>query len=221
MMSELATSSASMASSITAFLDFFGIAVFAISGALTAGHKKLDIFGVMVVALITCLGGGTLRDLILDAHPVVWIENTNYLFVGILAAFATFVVVRLYKMPMRMLEVCDAIGLAFFTIAGMQKAQALGYSPEIALLMGLMTGVAGGILRDIVCNEIPLIFHKEIYATAAIAGGIQFLVFQTIGFDAEVSMVVGMVTILALRLTGIFMGLSMPAFLFSDDRQDD
>ena len=102
--------------------------MFAISGALTAGHKKLDVFGVMVVALITCLGGGTLRDLILDAHPVVWIENTLYLLVGIAAAFFTFVVVRLYRMPMRMLEVFDAIGLDFFTIAGIQKAQALGHA---------------------------------------------------------------------------------------------
>ncbi|MFT6910697.1 MAG: putative membrane protein YeiH, partial [Oleiphilaceae bacterium] len=119
-----------MFSSVISFLDFFGVAVFAISGALTAGHKKLDIFGVMVVALITCLGGGTLRDLILNSHPVIWVENTNYLLVGILSAFSTFLVVRLYKMPMRLLEVCDAIGLAFFTIAGMQKAQLLGYSPE-------------------------------------------------------------------------------------------
>ena len=150
-----------MSSSLLAFLDFFGIAVFAISGALTAGHKKFDIFGVMVVALITCLGGGTLRDVILDAHPVVWIESSAFLFVGISAAFATFIVVRLYRMPMRMLEVCDAIGLAFFTISGMQKAQALGFSSEITLLMGLMTGVAGGIMRDIVCNEIPFMLRLQ------------------------------------------------------------
>jgi len=209
-----------MSLSIIAFLDFFGIAVFAISGALTAGHKKLDVFGVMVVALITCLGGGTLRDLILDSHPVVWIENTSYLLVAILAAFSTFVVVRVYRMPMRMLEVCDAIGLAFFTIAGMQKTQALGYSPEIMLLMGLMTGVAGGILRDVVCNEIPLIFHKEIYALAAIAGGVLFLILQYFSFDSGVSMIAGMLTILILRLTGIFMGLSLPAFLFSEDERE-
>jgi uncharacterized membrane protein YeiH len=201
------------------FLDFFGIAVFAISGALTAGHKKLDVFGVMVVALITCLGGGTLRDLILDSQ-VIWIENSLYLYTGILAAFATFVVVRLYRMPMRMLEVCDAIGLAFFTIAGIQKAQALGYSADISLLMGLMTGVAGGILRDIVCNEIPLIFHKEIYALAAISGGMLFLMLQHVGIEAGISMIIGMLTILALRLTGIFTGLSLPAFLFSEDERE-
>ncbi|MFT4806213.1 MAG: putative membrane protein YeiH [Psychroserpens sp.] len=209
-----------MFSSVISFLDFFGVAVFAISGALTAGHKKLDIFGVMVVALITCLGGGTLRDLILNSHPVIWVENTNYLLVGILSAFSTFLVVRLYKMPMRLLEVCDAIGLAFFTIAGMQKAQLLGYSPEISLLMGVMTGVAGGILRDTLCNEIPLIFHKEIYALAAITGGALFLLLQYFGVVSEISMIIGMFTILTLRLTGIFMGLSMPAFLFSEDERE-
>jgi uncharacterized membrane protein YeiH len=209
-----------MFSSVISFLDFFVVAVFAISGALTAGHKKLDIFGVMVVALITCLGGGTLRDLILNSHPVIWVENTNYLLVGILSAFSTFLVVRLYKMPMRLLEVCDAIGLAFFTIAGMQKAQLLGYSPEISLLMGVMTGVAGGILRDTLCNEIPLIFHKEIYALAAITGGALFLLLQYFGVVSEISMIIGMFTILTLRLTGIFMGLSMPAFLFSEDERE-
>ena len=135
------------------------------------------------------------------------------------AAFFTFLVVRLYKMPLRMLEVCDAIGLAFFTMAGLHKAQALGFSPEISLLMGVMTGVAGGILRDVVCNEIPLIFHKEIYALAAIAGGALFLALQYLGVDSAVAMIIGTVTILALRLTGIFMGLSLPAFLFSEDER--
>lgn len=205
--------------SIARVLDIFGIAVFAISGALTAGYKKFDIFGVLVVALITCLGGGTLRDLILDAHPVVWIENTSYLLVAILAAFGTFVVVRLYRMPVRMLEVCDAIGLSFFTIAGLQKTQLLGHSPEIALLMGVMTGVAGGIVRDIVCNEIPLIFHREVYALPAIAGGGLFLGMQHYGLDATLSMLAGMSLILALRLAGIFTGLSLPAFLFAEENR--
>lgn len=208
-----------MTPSIISFLDFFGVAVFAISGALTAGHKKLDVVGVIVVALITCLGGGTLRDLILDAHPVVWIENTNFLLVGILSAFATFLVVRLYKMPIRLLEVCDAIGLAFFTISGIQKAELLGHSPEVCLLMGVMTGVAGGIIRDIVCNEIPLIFHKEIYASAALLGGSVYLLLVHLGAAFEVSILSGMAAILVLRLTGVFMGLSLPAFMFSEDER--
>ena len=202
-----------------AFLDYFGITVFAISGALSAGHKRLDVFGVLVVALVTCLGGGTLRDLILDAHPVIWIQNTTYLGTGILAALATFVLVRLHWIPRNTLEVCDAIGLAFFTLAGMQKALVLGHSAEISLLMGLMTGVAGGVLRDIICNEIPLIFHKEIYATAAIAGGLVFLGLNALNVELQWAALGSMLTTLGFRLAGIFLGLSLPAYLFSEDER--
>lgn len=206
--------------SFTIFLDFFGVAVFAVSGALIAGRNHFDIFGVIVIALIASLGGGTLRDIILDAHPVVWIGNTSFLLVGILAALITFLAARLYSIPLKMLEFCDAIGLAFFTMAGIQKTLALGHSPEIALLMGLITGVAGGILRDVVCNESPLIFHKEIYATAAIAGGGLFLGLLKFGISTDMAITAGMFAVLILRLTGIFCGLSLPAFLFSDDNRD-
>lgn len=202
-------------SSVIVFLDFFGIAVFAMSGALTAGHKQLDIFGVLVVALIACLGGGTLRDVILGAHPVIWVANPAYLYVGISAAMLIFVLARFVRLPLRTLEVCDAIGLAFFTLAGLQKAQSLGHGADIALLMGLMTGVAGGILRDVLCNEIPLIFQREIYATAAIAGGALFLVLQELGVAGSVALFLAMATILVLRLTGVFFGLSLPRFLLS------
>jgi uncharacterized membrane protein YeiH len=195
------------------FLDFFGIAVFAVTGALVAGSKRLDVFGVLVVALITCLGGGTLRDLVLDAHPVIWIENTAYLGIGIVAALSTFVWIRIRRFPLKMLEVFDAIGLAFFTIAGVQKTQSLGHSPEICLLMGLMTGVAGGVLRDIVCNEIPLIFHREIYATAAISGAIVYLLAIHLQISTEIAAVTGMTITLLLRLAGIYRGWSLPPFL--------
>ena len=208
-----------MPCSLVSFLDFFGIAVFAMSGALTAGNKRLDIFGVLVIALVTCLGGGTLRDVILDSHPVVWIENTSYLLVAIVSAFVTFILMRSsYRVPARMLEVCDAIGLAFFAMAGMKKTQLLGYSPEITLIMGVMRGVVGGMIRDVVCNEIPLIFHKEIYAVAAIAGGAVFLLLQYLGIASELSMVIGMLTILTLRLMGVFMGLSMPVYFMNDEQ---
>ena len=117
-----------------------------------------------------------------------------------------------------MLEVCDAIGLAFFAMAGMKKTQLLGYSPEITLIMGVMTGVAGGMIRDVVCNEIPFILHNEIYAVAAIAGGAVFLLLQYLGIASELSMVIGMLTILTLRLMGVFMGLSMPVYFMNDEQ---
>jgi len=119
-----------------------------------------------------------------------------------------------------MLAICDGICLAFFTIAGMQKILTLGHSPQLALLMGVMTGVAGGILRDVLYNEVPLIFHKEIYATAALLGGGMFLGLQAVGLEAELAAIIGMITILMLRLAGIFNGLSLPAFLFSKDSLD-
>ncbi len=198
---------------MSAFLDYFGIAVFAITGALVAGTKRLDVFGVLVVALITCLGGGTLRDLVLDAHPVPWIANTAYLAVGIIAALSTLLWIRLRQVPLRMLEVFDAIGLAFFTIAGVQRTMALGHSAEICLLMGLMTGVAGGVLRDIVCNEIPLIFHREIYATAAITGAGAYLLALHLEIPPELAALGGMAITLSLRLAGIYRGWSLPPFL--------
>lgn len=202
-------------SSLVLLLDYFGIAVFAMSGAITAANKRLDVFGVLVVALITCLGGGTLRDLILGAQPVIWVAQPAYLYVGLAAGLLVFVLSRFVALPMRMLEVSDAIGLAFFTLAGMQKAQGLGHSGEIVLLMGVMTGVAGGILRDVLCNEIPLIFHREIYATAAIGGGALFLLLQDLGVEGGLALLLGMAAVLGLRLTGIYFGLSLPALLRS------
>lgn len=199
------------------FLDFFGIAVFAISGALAAGNKRFDIFGVLVVALVTCMGGGTLRDLVLNAHPVLWVEQPVYLYVGVMAALGTFFLERNRAIPVRVLEVFDAIGLAFFALAGTQKAQALGFSIEICMLMGMMTSVAGGVLRDIICNDIPLIFHREIYATAALAGSGVYLAASELEIDPEWAAMIGMVITLSLRLAAIYRGWTLPAFLFAHE----
>ncbi|MGY8775967.1 MULTISPECIES: trimeric intracellular cation channel family protein [Spongiibacter] len=201
-----------MIASLSAFLDFFGIAVFAASGTLTACQKRLDIFGVLVIALITCLGGGTLRDVILGVDPI-WIADSRYLWLGMMAAISTFIVQRFVRLPLKLLDVFDGIGLAFFTLAGVQKALGLGMDPEIAVLMGLMTGVAGGIMRDVLCNDIPLIFHREIYATAAISGGLLFTLLLHLGQPETLSMLAGMAVIIGLRLLGIFFGLALPRWL--------
>lgn len=201
-----------MIASLTAFLDFFGIAVFAVSGTLTACQKRLDIFGVLVIAIITCLGGGTLRDVILGVEPI-WIVDSRYLWLGMIAAVTTFVLQRFVRLPLKLLDVFDGIGLAFFTLAGIQKALGLGQPAEIAVLMGLMTGVAGGIMRDVLCNDIPLIFHREIYATAAISGGLLFVLLLHFGQPQTLAMLVGMAVIISLRLLGIFFGLALPGWL--------
>jgi uncharacterized membrane protein YeiH len=138
-------------------LDLFGVAVFAVTGALAAGKKKMDLFGVVVLALATALGGGTLRDVILGAYPVFWISNPTYIFVGTAVAVLIFTMARFVRPPAKALMFADAFGLAIFTVIGTEKAISLGVPGSIAVISGVMTGVAGGIIRDILSGEIPLL----------------------------------------------------------------
>lgn len=197
------------------FLDYFGVIVFAVTGVLAAAHKKLDLFGVLVIAFITALGGGTLRDVVLGAYPVSWVAQPVYLALTTGAALLTFILARFVTFPLRTLAVCDAIGLAFFTVLGTQKALLLGHAAAVSITMGIMTGVAGGVIRDIICNEIPLVFRKEIYATAALAGACVYVLAQHFSLSREMSMVLSMTTALAVRLAAIYRGWSLPAFMLA------
>jgi uncharacterized membrane protein YeiH len=140
-------------------VELLGVAVFAVSGVLAAGRKGLDVLGIAVIALVTAIGGGTLRDLLLDRHPIFWIANTTHLWVILGATVVTLGYVRLWIATRRALLVADALGLAFFTIAGVQITEQAGYSDLIALLMGTITGVAGGVFRDVLTAEIPLVMR--------------------------------------------------------------
>lgn len=197
-------------------LDLFGIAVFAITGALAAGRKRLDIFGVVVVALVTALGGGTLRDIVLDARPLFWVADPRYVIVAAAAAIATFFTARSIRVPFHLLLLFDALGLAFFTITGCQKAALFTPSATIIAVMGMMTGVAGGIIRDILCGEIPVILRREIYATASLSGCILFIVLSELEADPIVAAITAMVIILIVRLAAIRWHLSLPIFEESD-----
>jgi uncharacterized membrane protein YeiH len=194
------------------FLDLFGVAVFAITGSLAAGEKHMDLFGVVVLALATALGGGTLRDLILGAYPVFWISDPTYIFVGTAAAIAIFVLARFIRPPAKALKFADAFGLAIFTVIGTEKAISLGVPGSISAIMGVMTGVAGGIIRDMLSGEIPMVLKAEIYATASLCGAIIFVVltnhFPSMPFHAPASISV----VLALRLAAIHWKLSLPVF---------
>ena len=193
-------------------LDLFGVAVFAVTGALAAGEKKMDLFGVVVLALATALGGGTLRDVVLGAYPVFWISNPTYIFVGTAVAISIFTLARFVRPPARALKFADAFGLAVFTVIGAEKALSLGVAGSIAVIMGVMTGVAGGIIRDILSGEIPLILKAEIYATASLCGAITFAVltkfFPVMPLPAPAAIAVT----LALRLAAIHWRLSLPVF---------
>lgn len=193
------------------FLDLSGIAVFAISGALAAGRKSLDWLGVAVIAVVTAIGGGTLRDVLLDRHPIFWIADPSYLVVCLVATAVTLLYVRLRVPPFRALFVADALGLAFFTIGGTQIAEQAGVSGLLAGLMGMITGTAGGVVRDVLCAEIPLILRRgQLYASAAIAGAALYLALERGGIPRDLAAPVGMAAIAAVRFAAILWRLELP-----------
>jgi uncharacterized membrane protein YeiH len=192
-------------------LDFAGVAVFAASGALAAARKNLDLLGIVVIATVTAIGGGTMRDLLLD-RPVFWITRPAYLYVILGAALGTVVYTRRFHPPERALAVLDAFGLAFFTIAGAQIAETLGHAGIVVVLMGTLTGVAGGAIRDVLTGEIPLILRKgQIYASAAIAGAVVYLAAQS-ALDPTAAALAGMACIAAFRLGAIAWKWTLPVF---------
>ena len=202
-------------------MDFLGVAVFAASGVLAAGRKHLDWFGVLVIAMVTAVGGGTLRDLLID-RPVFWLIDTAYLWVIIAATLLTMLVVRVREIPMRALLIADALGLALFAISGARIAEAAGFGGIVAVILGTMTGVAGGVLRDMLLAEIPLLLRDgEIYATAALSGIIVYLGLQELGLERSTAAYFGMAVIAALRFTGIFLELKMPALRLGDSKKPD
>jgi uncharacterized membrane protein YeiH len=194
------------------WIDLAGVAVFAISGTLMAYKKQMDGFGVIVLASVTAIGGGTLRDMILDL-PVFWVNDPSFFYVIILAALLTIVWLRIsHRFPLRYLLVADAIGLAFFNVMGMQKALAYGASPFVAIALGTMTGVFGGLIRDVICREVPLVLKGELYATTCIIGGAMYLTAQFFGLGKELCMLTALLATLGTRLMAVKWHWHLPVF---------
>ena len=199
-------------------LELLGVAVFAVSGVLAAGRKGLDLLGIAVIAVVTAIGGGTLRDLLLDRHPTFWIADSTYLWVILGATLVTIGYVRLWVATRRALLVADALGLALFTIAGAQIAQQAGVSDLIVVLMGTITGVAGGVFRDVLTAEIPLVMRPgRLYATAAIAGAASYVLLGRWGVSPDAAALAGMGTIAGLRLAAILWRLELPVVRLPQD----
>ncbi len=194
------------------WFDLLGIAVFAISGTLAAWRKQMDGFGVIVLATVTAIGGGTLRDLILDS-PVIWLSNNSYFLAIFVAAGLTILAVRnRLVIPNNTLQIADAIGLAFFVIMGTQKALDHGTSGFVAIMMGTMSGVCGGMIRDVLCREIPMVFRGELYAITCIFGGLVYVQLLGFGVAQMPAMLAGMAALLTLRLAAIRWHLTIPVF---------
>lgn len=193
-------------------LDLFGTAVFAISGALAAGRRRMDLFGALVIAAVTAIGGGTVRDLILDRHPVFWVEDLRYLGVIAGAGGMTFVYTSFFRPPRQLLEGADALGLAVFTVVGARVALGVGAPPVVVVIMSATTATVGGMVRDVLCDETPLILRKEIYATAALAGGVLFLALRTLAVPEAVVVGLTIIGVSATRLAALRWKLHLPSF---------
>jgi len=157
-------------------LDLIGTFVFAVSGIMVAVKNKFDLIGAAIIGLVTAVGGGTLRDLLIGQTPVAWMKDPYYLLVILAALIVCFFFFKYVKKLKKGFFIFDTIGIALFTILGLQKTLEVGLRIEIALLMGVVSAVFGGVIRDVLTNEVPLIFRKEIYATACLAGGIVYII---------------------------------------------
>ena len=194
------------------WIGLVAVAVNALTGVIEAGRKQMDLIGVVMVGCATALGGGTVRDVLLD-RTVFWINDQTYLIVALVATLATFVVVRGLRLPPRLFLVPDAIGLALFTVAGTQIALQLNAPWLVASLLGVITGVVGGVLRDVLCNDVPLIFVRgELYASAAWAGALALIGLQALGLSGVAAAWVAMAIILALRLAAMAFRITLPTY---------
>ncbi|OCQ20284.1 hypothetical protein A7985_17845 [Pseudoalteromonas luteoviolacea] len=198
------------------WFDLLGVMVFAISGTLLAHRKHMDGFGVVVLATVTGIGGGTIRDVILDI-PVFWLHDSSYFF-AIFAAIAVSIwwLNRQKSVPMQLLSSADAFGLAFFAVMGMQKAMNIGMPDTTVIIMGVLTGCFGGVIRDVLADEIPMLLKGELYAITCIVGGIVYTRLTHYGFSLELTMLAAMVSILLLRLAAIRWRLVLHVFKYKD-----
>ncbi len=196
---------------IILILDFFGVVVFAITGSLVARTKELDWYGVVVIASVTALGGGTIRDVMLGNTPVFWIQTPIYLVATTLTALATVLLYNRIGLPRRLLLLADAFGLAIFSVIGTEVSLLSDVHPLIAIVMGAITGTAGGMTRDLLSDEIPVILRREIYATAAIVGATVFVVLNHV-ISSDFATVIGVLTTLGIRLVALRNRWSLPKF---------
>ena len=193
-------------------LDLFGVAVFAISGALAGIAAQLDLLGILVLASVTAVGGGTIRDLLLSRHPIFWIEDPGPLFSIACATALTLLWVHFFPIPTSALLIADALGLALFAMSGARIAESAGCHPLVVILMGTLTGSGGGVVRDLLSARVPLILRQDIYASAAIAGVAIYLLMRAAKVPAGFALAAGFVTVTATRLAAIAFDLRLPTF---------
>ena len=197
-------------------LDILGTIAFAISGVLVALNKKMDPFGVLIIAFVTAVGGGSLRDVLIGIQPVSWMTNMTYVYV----IFGATVFAVVFKSKLNYLRkslfLFDTIGIGLYTVVGIEKGITVGLHPIICIALGTMTACFGGVIRDILCNEIPVIFRKEIYATACILGGLTYFLLREFMADTNFVFIIAGIIVIVTRLLAVKFKISLPS-LYKDE----
>lgn len=193
-------------------LWLIGILAEAMTGALAAGRKQMDLFGVVIISCATAIGGGTLRDILLGNYPLVWVEHVGYLVAVSVASLLTVIISPVMRYLSKLFLAIDALGLAVFSIIGAQKTLMLGYSPIVAIVMGVITGAFGGIIRDILCNQVPLIFRKELYAVVSLSTAGFYVCLTLVGISEWANLIFCLVFGFGLRMLALKYRWSIPTF---------
>ena len=191
-------------------LDIIGTFAFAISGALVASKKEFDLFGVIIIAFATAVGGGMLRDVLIDAHPINWIGDLNYIWTILAAVVFTFLFKSKIAPLSKTMFLFDTIGIGVFTLLGTQKGLSYDLHPFIAVVMGMVSSVMGGVIRDVLTNEVPLIFKKEIYASACLLGGTVYLITDYFHVSENIQFIATIFTVIIIRLLAVKFHLELP-----------
>lgn len=202
--------------SIFDFLDLLGTAAFAVSGALFAIKKRMDTFGVLIIAFVTAVGGGTLRDMLIGADRITWMKDLNYIYVIFVSVLLAIVFRKKIGYLSKSLFLFDTIGLGIFTIIGTEIGLQNNFHPLICVSLGMITATFGGVIRDTLSNEIPLIFQKEIYATACIIGSVTYLILNKYKIDQDLIHILTTIMVITVRLIAVKFKLKLPTFYSSE-----
>lgn len=191
-------------------IDILGTIAFAISGVLVAMKKKLDLFGVLIIAFVTAIGGGTLRDLLIGNTPVIWMRDSVYVITIIITVIVAILFVKQLKYLRKSLFLFDTIGIGLYTLVGVEKGIEAGLLPIMCIALGTITASFGGVIRDILCNEIPVIFRKEIYATACILGGASYFLLSKLPIASNYAFIMAILVVIILRILAVKFNIRLP-----------
>lgn len=206
---------------VLTYIFVIAITAEAMSGALAAGRRNMDLFGVALIAFLTALGGGTVRDMLLGNYPVTWTQHPLYIYLTIGAGLFTIVIAKYMRKLNRIFLIVDAMGLVAFTIIGCNVALKLDYALPVVIMAGITTGIFGGILRDIMCNRTPLVLRHELYASVSFVVANLYLILIYFNINENVTLILPFILGLSMRLAALKWKWSLPVFSYSPDRWDD